>query len=957
VNRPAGPPLERLRAALGERYRIDRIAGRGGMSTVVLGHDLRHDRPVAIKVLAPDLGAMLGGERFTREIAFAARLQHPHILTLLDSGAADGLLWYVMPWVEGESLRVKIEREGRLGVEETVRLGAQVARALDYAHRHGVVHRDIKPDNIMLVDGHAVVVDFGIARAIGAAGGDDLTWTGLSVGTPAYMSPEQAAGREVDGRGDVYALGCVLHEMLAGQPPFTGPPESLGHQHLNVAPRSVAELRPGVTPALAAAIQRALAKTPGDRFQSAGQFAETLESLAQVPTPHVTAPVVPAAAPGAPAAGAPVAPRRSRRLAVALVAVLVAGAALVAAWRLGPLRPHGEASAGERQWVWVAAFEGPADDPSLAPATRDVVTSALDESGLIATVPQEQMRIAMRNAAVPETTWVDEALARQLAYRSAVRVVVTGKVTRLPGGYRIALRAVDAENGVVHLAPTANAADDKALIPTLTGLVRQLRAGLGEKPEALRARPGIFDVATPSFEAFRIYVAGRGLINAGDPEKAIPLLRQAVAMDPEFAAAWAALGTAFGNTGLVDSAVAGYREALRHRARLGEAKALDVLAKLDRIEGDREAAIARYDALIALDPTPADQAVALNNKANLLAESGRHAEALEYYERGAAAWPVEPPPLSKQNIASMLIALNRLEEARAALPGVNGMGATFLALELAANERRWDTVDSMASAMRSGASPFLRGVGLFAHASASGAKGRTREARKTIDELVTHTLPQTPDRAASVWWNHLMMDLVAGREPSAAGDAYGPEARELSEVLRAAWRGDSARARVSAGEGRTRRRSEAVGLLTAAWLDRSRGRWPGVIERLGPPARTGVHDVDSDLERVRQVARWTLAEAFLATGRADSAATYLRLMLEPPARSPQIVIAVGMIEPWVRARIVRVLATSGRLDEARREWETLSGTVTRPDDEVLAMLDETRAVLQSADAMRAGSRP
>src|SRR3970040_2019830 len=215
---------DRLRSALADRYVVDREVGRGGMATVFLAQDRKHDRKVALKVLHPELAAGLGSERFLREIQIAARLQHPHILPLYDSGQADTLLYYVMPFVEGESLRDRLAREKQLPVEDAVKLGRDIAAALDYAHRHGVVHRDIKPENVMLHEGEAIVTDFGIAKAVSAAGGSTLTRTGIAIGTPAYMSPEQAAGEaELDGRSDIYSLGAMLYEMLGGTAPFTGP--------------------------------------------------------------------------------------------------------------------------------------------------------------------------------------------------------------------------------------------------------------------------------------------------------------------------------------------------------------------------------------------------------------------------------------------------------------------------------------------------------------------------------------------------------------------------------------------------------------------------------------------------------------------------------------------------------------------------------------------------------------
>ena len=217
------PVPDRLATALADRYRIERELGAGGMATVYLAHDAKHDRRVAVKVLRPELAAAIGAERFLSEIRTTAGLQHPHVLPLFDSGAAEGLLYYVMPFVEGETLRDRLTRETQLPVADAVRIAGEVAGALDYAHRHGVIHRDIKPENILLHDGAALVADFGIALAASTAGASRMTETGMSLGTPAYMSPEQAMGeRAVDARSDIFSLGCVLYEMPAGQPPFTG---------------------------------------------------------------------------------------------------------------------------------------------------------------------------------------------------------------------------------------------------------------------------------------------------------------------------------------------------------------------------------------------------------------------------------------------------------------------------------------------------------------------------------------------------------------------------------------------------------------------------------------------------------------------------------------------------------------------------------------------------------------
>lgn len=286
---------ERLRAALAGRYAIEREVGHGGAAVVYLGEDLKYGRSVALKVLRPEIAATLGPDRFLREIRITARLQHPHILPLLEAGDADGLLYYVMPYVEARSLRVRLERERQLAIDEAAGIAQDVASALAYAHDHDVVHRDIKPENVLLSSGQAVVGDFGVARAISVAStSDPTTAPGLAIGTPAYMSPEQAAGsRELDGRSDIYALGCVLYEMLAGEAPFTGATEQavVARHAIDVVPR-VRTVRPTVPQSLEDVIVRAMAKVPADRFPTAAELARALAAYTSASV-HVRTPAPP----------------------------------------------------------------------------------------------------------------------------------------------------------------------------------------------------------------------------------------------------------------------------------------------------------------------------------------------------------------------------------------------------------------------------------------------------------------------------------------------------------------------------------------------------------------------------------------------------------------------------------------------------------------------------------------
>ena len=359
---------DRLTQALAGRYAIGHEIGRGGMATVYLAHDLRHGRRVAVKVLHEELAAAVGAERFLAEIRVTASLQHPHVLPLFDSGSAGALLWYVMPFVEGETLRARLAREARLPVGEAVRLAREVADALDHAHRRGVVHRDVKPENVLLQGGHALVADFGIALALEHAGGERITRTGLALGTPHYMAPEQAAGeRLLDARADVYALGAVLHEMLAGEPPFAGGSrQAVLRRTLDEPPPPLASRRADVPASLDAAVRRALAKRPAERFPSAAAFAAAL------------------AAPAAPADALPrgrvVSARGALYAAVATLVVGLAGGGVLARWPLAGWPVAGR-WAGDPSELARPAVDDVALAPAVAADVGDVPLLVLDRAG------------------------------------------------------------------------------------------------------------------------------------------------------------------------------------------------------------------------------------------------------------------------------------------------------------------------------------------------------------------------------------------------------------------------------------------------------------------------------------------------------------------------------------------------------------------------------------------------
>jgi tetratricopeptide (TPR) repeat protein len=506
--------------ALGGRYTIERELGRGGMATVYLARDEKLGRPVALKLLHAELGARLGARRFLREIEIASRLTHPHILTLHESGEADGRLFYVMPYVEGESLRQRLQREGQLSLEETGRIARAVAAALDYAHAQGVVHRDVKPENILLArDPHGgpstvLVADFGVARALDSAGGEGLTETGLVLGTPAYMSPEQATGsRRLDGRSDIYALGCVVYEMLAGAPPFTGPsPQAIMARHAADAIPPLRTLRPAVPRGLELAVERALAKTPVDRFRTAKEFVDAL-------------------------GGGRLASRLRRRsiergrallLTVLVAALAVAGVALLR-------RPVFTAVVPQASNIAVVPFLPASEgDTALARLGRDLaitVSAGLDGVGGIETA--DRLRLA---AELPDQAALSPREAAALARRLGSASVLRGTLARGRESVKLDLRLYDSGN----LAPLAKGvsvtgrADDLGPLTdsVVWALLRQVWRR-GEAPSASLAA-----VTTGSLPALRAFLDGERHIERGEWRSAALAFHSAIAADSAFGLAY-----------------------------------------------------------------------------------------------------------------------------------------------------------------------------------------------------------------------------------------------------------------------------------------------------------------------------------------------------------------------------------------------------------------------------------
>jgi serine/threonine-protein kinase len=526
-----------LEAGLTGQYALLGELGRGGMATVFLATDLKHDRPVAFKVLHPDLAQSLGPERFQREIRLAARLQHPHILTVHDSGATAGYLWFTMPFVEGESLRDRVKRERQLPLEDALGIARQAAQALHYAHEHGVVHRDIKPENLLLTsDGNTLVADFGIARALGAADDDQLTQTGMSVGTPAYMSPEQATGdRALDARSDIYSLASVLFEMLAGEQPYTGPTmQAILMKRLSEPVPRVRSGRPSVPEAVDAAISKALAVVPADRYASAALFAQALDQASITTSGSATAATIPAtasaAAPSA-AAAAPASRSARWRLAIALAGVALLAAALVGWWALRRA-PAGPASANHLAVLPFAVHGGGRLD-FLAQGMVDLLSRNLDGAGDIRSV---------NGATVLAAAHADGGVAdleegRRLARRLGAGLYVLGSVSAIGNQVRIDASLYDGAPAQPAMVSQASVSGDTTqlfdLVDRLAGdlMVRQ-RRGVGSHLLQTAA------TTTQSLPALKSYLDAEQQLRRGQFDSALAGFQQAVVLDSTFALAY-----------------------------------------------------------------------------------------------------------------------------------------------------------------------------------------------------------------------------------------------------------------------------------------------------------------------------------------------------------------------------------------------------------------------------------
>ena len=670
-----------LQEGLGTSYTLEQELGRGGMATVFLARDLKHDRPVALKVLHPELAATMGPERFLREIHLAARLQHPHILTVLDSGdlpvpGAAPLLWFTMPFIRGESLRDRLRRETQLPLADALRIAREAADALAFAHGEGVIHRDIKPENILLSGTHALVADFGIARALQTGTEERLTETGLAVGTPAYMSPEQASGqRELDARTDVYSLAVVLYEMLAGETPFAAPTaQAMIARRFTETARPVRQAREAVPESVERALQRALARTPADRFATAAEFGaaletgSTVEATAAVPTPTRTA-ALPAKA------------RRPPVAALALVLGLLIGAGVLFAWR----RTHpGAGDNGAGRVVAVLPFEnlGDSADAYFADGVADEVRTKLTQvSGLVVIARGSSIQYrgtTKRPAEIARELGADYLLTGTVrwdkAAGSASRVRVSPELVEVNPG-----QAERTRWGERFDAAMTNVFEVQADIATKVAdalgvaLADSVRAGLEARP-------------TTNLEAYDAFLKGEAatanmtIQDAPSISRALPYYRRAVELDSSFVLAWARLSqtysTQYGNLAPTAELASNAAAATERARRLGPTHPESYLAQgtYERLVlKDESRALTTLKAGLKL--APSNMAV-IGAMSSLERNAGNWEAGLTLVERAAA---LDPRSFTIANrLALFLFYLRRYPEAEVAQRRAESLAPTSL---------------------------------------------------------------------------------------------------------------------------------------------------------------------------------------------------------------------------------------------------------------------------------------
>ncbi len=935
---------ERLRAVLSDRYDVGAEVGAGGMAVVFRARDLRHERNVAIKVMRPELSLALGHDRFLRETRLAAGLQHPHIVPVYDSGAADPLLYYVMPLVEGESLRARLQRDECLSVSESVRIASEVADALQYAHDRGIVHRDIKPENILLSGGHALVTDFGIARAISAASGQQsLTQTGIAVGTPIYMSPEQlTASRDIDGRSDVYSLGCVLYEMLRGQPPFKGPAAKIIVDKLTSGPTvAVRQLRGDLPQPLKEILIRALAPSAEDRFTTAAELRDALVNVVSGPSSATSI--------------------ESHKLRSGRRRILVAAGAIAAIAVIAMATPPVRNAVKEFSWrsrapsrppvrLLVADIDATPGD-RVAASVKEILISTLNDSKLVATVSQDELATARRDAMIPDTARLEGERARHVALRGGAHTVIEGRAERSGPRYNILLRAIDVQDGTLVASANASVAEN-ALVPTVERLARDIRDRIAVSTDTTSV-PRRAGAATPSFKAYRLFLDA---LSSDNPRKAVTLLREAIALDADFAEAWHRLGAHYRQMGpMPDSVRFAYAQAQRTASRLTARERLIMEAEIARfINGD--GSTAPWDRVLQEDP---EYAPAHAWRAVSFIGAGEYDQAIESCRRAVKLTPA-PHEMIASECSEKFANAGLFAEARSLARHLQGGGRENAEMQIAISAAQFATVDSIGRDWESDPTEEMtwRSYGAVLQASAQAARGQVRSARESLQRSAR----LFPARRHNDSQMQLLLWSASGQRPSEEIQLAGHDTTSLYLWGEwAAYEGDTltvrrARRTVAAkwsdpenvakwkNSGKLPSQASLSFNLFEATIAANSGRWADVIRSLAPAAWQGCCNQSySSGALIRR--RWLVADAYERMGKLDSAAVYFELLVTPKRIDWRSIMFRGLTHSFALRRLALLHTRMGHPDRARVYWQQFADTFTAPDAELRPMLAEARAAL------------
>lgn len=817
--------IDQLQQAVGKAYRIEGELGGGGMSRVFVANETELGRRVVIKVLPPEMAAGVNQDRFRREVQLAAQLQHPHIVPMLTAGSAghdrSDLLYYVMPYVTGESLRAKLAREGELPVDEVARILEEVVDALAYAHRQGVVHRDIKPDNILLSENHALVADFGVAKAVSKAstGESKLTSLGVALGTPTYMAPEQAAADpHTDHRADIYAIGVVAYEMLAGRPPFAAPtPQGMLAAHVSQPPDPVTTHRTSVPPILAELVMRCLAKKAADRWQRADEMLPALKALTTPTaglTPTGTRPITVAGIegvlrrrpltqlvgiyglvslvvlgavyllmmalglpgwvlPGAVAllaaglpivlftahverlrveAGAPtpgalsgwISWRKALLGGVLAFAGLGATTAAYSAMRVAGIGPAATLMAtgamDARDRLIVADFDNRTDDSTLGPSVTAAFRIDLAQSPVLRLVDASDIAPVLQRMNREPGSPLDLPTALEVAEREGLKGVVAGEISPVGSGYVLAARVLASEDGSQLLALRETADGDAELIQAIDRLSGRLRERIGESLKTIRANEPLERVTTTSLEALRKYSQGNRAFEAGNYDRAIPLLEEALTIDTTFAMAYRKLAAAYNNTGAGASRqIWAATMAFQFRDRLPDVERyLATAYYYHGVEFEPDQVRTAYLNVLDVDP---EHAVALNNLALVLNNLKEYEEAERYAVRAAEAHGLAPAynnamqaQVGQGAYARADSTLRRFEAAQPDHPAVLQLRGSLFAAQ-----RRYDSAQVAFQRLRErfGTSSAWRPAANFALAALNEVRGKVAAAAAYRQEEMT----------------------------------------------------------------------------------------------------------------------------------------------------------------------------------------------------------------------------